>query len=178
MPTDTAAIAGLVNVIKASVAPLLDGSPLPEEQRAALALAAEKLAIAAREPEENVYYIATQVSFPHPHRQYMQSMRLTTRLADCPKCCHSKRHIHGRTGRATCRRKLSQRTSAGDSSERGGKPTQYASHIHMTTRQPLIRVQSASCEHVPAPTSSAKQALQPTPTAPCLPPTSPKRTVA
>lgn len=64
MPTDTAAIAGFVNVINASVAPLLAGSPLPEEQRAALALAAEKLAIAAREPEENVYYIATQVISP------------------------------------------------------------------------------------------------------------------
>lgn len=61
MPTDTAAIPGLVKIINAAAASLQAGSVDLEVQRSALALAAEKLTIAVREPEENVYYIATQV---------------------------------------------------------------------------------------------------------------------
>ena len=61
MPTDSQALSNLMHEITSSAAPLLEGSQPTEAQRQALIVAAEKIAIAAREPEENVYYIATQV---------------------------------------------------------------------------------------------------------------------
>ncbi|KAL9073552.1 MAG: hypothetical protein Q9157_004699 [Trypethelium eluteriae] len=62
MPTEASAIAGLVDAINSAAVPSLNNGTYKDEEREALALAAEKLAIAAREPAENVYYIATQTA--------------------------------------------------------------------------------------------------------------------
>ncbi|KAL9082733.1 MAG: hypothetical protein Q9165_008801 [Trypethelium subeluteriae] len=62
MPTEASAIAGLVAAINSAATPFLKNGTYKDEERAALALAAEKLALAAREPAENVYYIATQTA--------------------------------------------------------------------------------------------------------------------
>ncbi len=62
MPVHNASIFELVQAIS-SVLPNLtsDGSPLSNNAREDLILNAERLAIAAREPHENLYYQATQV---------------------------------------------------------------------------------------------------------------------
>ncbi|KAF2203259.1 S-adenosyl-L-methionine-dependent methyltransferase [Delitschia confertaspora ATCC 74209] len=62
MPTDTGAILELSKTI-GSLAQTLDKCAVSNKQvQAALIVAAEKLAIATREPEENVYHIATQIA--------------------------------------------------------------------------------------------------------------------
>ena len=61
MPTDFPAIVGLINTLKSTTASIVNNEALDEEQRTTLVLLAEKRAIAAREPAENVYFIATEV---------------------------------------------------------------------------------------------------------------------
>lgn len=61
MLTDAPAIHELLQTIVTTAEPIVTGKQCTEKQRQALLLAAEKLAIAARTPEENVYFIATQV---------------------------------------------------------------------------------------------------------------------
>lgn len=61
MPTNPAEINSLAKAIATAAEQFASGDASTKEQLAALVVSAEKLAIAAREPEENVYYIATQV---------------------------------------------------------------------------------------------------------------------
>lgn len=63
MPTDTAAIAHLSHEISELSKGFADSSHSDIKLQQQIVLAAEKLAIATREPDENVYYTATQVSF-------------------------------------------------------------------------------------------------------------------
>lgn len=62
MPMDTPNIASLAQKIGAAASDLVKtGSFLDNAQRHMLIRAAEQLSIAAREPEENLYFTATQV---------------------------------------------------------------------------------------------------------------------
>ena len=61
MPTDTSEIYFLLEALRAAANPFTETHTISEKQRQGLVLSAERLAIAAREPEENVYHIATQV---------------------------------------------------------------------------------------------------------------------
>ncbi|KFY46027.1 hypothetical protein V494_00650 [Pseudogymnoascus sp. VKM F-4513 (FW-928)] len=61
MPIDISEIQSLLESLAETAKHLQDTQTLSEKQRQELALTAEKVAIAAREPEENVYHIATQV---------------------------------------------------------------------------------------------------------------------
>lgn len=62
MPTCPSDVKYLVETIVANAQALSDGGQDTEVQRQSLIISAEKLAIATREPAENVYHIATQVS--------------------------------------------------------------------------------------------------------------------
>lgn len=64
MPTNPAAISSLAKAIATAAEQSATGEYSTKEQLAALVISAEKLAIAAREPEENVYCISTQVCSP------------------------------------------------------------------------------------------------------------------
>ena len=70
MPIDTDQIRFLLGTLEAAGKELTDSYPLSERQRYEIIQSAEKLAIAAREPEENVYYIATQVSLQVFHAEH------------------------------------------------------------------------------------------------------------
>lgn len=61
MPTDANAILDLSNSIAQLSKKFEGGAVPPKDVQDALVLAAEKLAIAAREPDENMYNIAGQV---------------------------------------------------------------------------------------------------------------------
>ena len=62
MPTDDANILGLVHAISKIMPDLKNGvSSLANITRKELVTNAERLAIAAREPEDNLYFQATQV---------------------------------------------------------------------------------------------------------------------
>ena len=62
MPTDSAIVLALAQAIGKLEHDLAEtGSPLSNAAREELVRNAEKLAIAAREPEENLYFQATQV---------------------------------------------------------------------------------------------------------------------
>ena len=62
MPTDDASILELVHAISKVIPDLGDGcSPVSNITREELVKNAERLAIAAREPEDNLYFQATQV---------------------------------------------------------------------------------------------------------------------
>lgn len=81
MPTDNSEIYFLLEALRAAAKPLTETHTLSEKQRQELVLAAERLAIAAREPEENVYFIATQVRiFP------IWAECSLTFILDCTKC--------------------------------------------------------------------------------------------
>ncbi|KFY14465.1 hypothetical protein V492_02593, partial [Pseudogymnoascus sp. VKM F-4246] len=62
MPIDISEIQSLLESLAETAKHLRDTQTLSEKQRQELALTAEKVAIAAREPEENVYHIATQIA--------------------------------------------------------------------------------------------------------------------
>ena len=66
MPTDDATLYELLQVIAKVAGDLKTAkSSLSDSSRIELVRNAEKLAIAAREPEENLYFQATQVSAVH-----------------------------------------------------------------------------------------------------------------
>lgn len=66
MPTDDVALFELLEVIAKVAEDLRTAkSPLSNSSRIELVRNAERLAIAAREPEENLYSQATQVSVVH-----------------------------------------------------------------------------------------------------------------
>jgi hypothetical protein len=61
MPTSRTAIVDLGRSIAELAKHFEDGSTPPEGAQEALTLAAEKLAVAAREPDDNMYHLASQV---------------------------------------------------------------------------------------------------------------------
>lgn len=61
MLTDAGAIASLVEDIKSALSGFDNGAFASHAERARLLAAAERLIIAAREPEEYLYFTATQV---------------------------------------------------------------------------------------------------------------------
>ena len=62
MPTDNAAVYEIVRAISESMPNLTSAeNPLSNTKRKEIVWNAERLAIAAREPEENLYFQATQV---------------------------------------------------------------------------------------------------------------------
>lgn len=61
MPTDSEKLRPLFEEIQRSLDTFEKGDFSNHNERLKLISAAEKLAIAAREPEENLYYTATQV---------------------------------------------------------------------------------------------------------------------
>lgn len=64
MPTDPEQLRPLFEEIQRSLDTFEKGGDFPDHnERLKLISAAEKLAIAAREPEENLYYTATQVYY-------------------------------------------------------------------------------------------------------------------
>jgi hypothetical protein len=64
MPTDSAALMSLSDKITALIKSLDGDDVKAKEQHKQIVVAAEQLAIAAREPDENVYHIGTQVLTP------------------------------------------------------------------------------------------------------------------
>ena len=110
MPTDNASVIELVHAIGKISHELMreDGSSssLCNTSREELIRNAERLAIAAREPEENLYFQATQVRlsslrvflFEREREASMSCMSspLSVVCPDSPECRHQDCHQHGR----------------------------------------------------------------------------------
>ena len=103
MPTDNASVIELVQAI-GNVSHELreEGASLCDSSREELIRNAERLAIAAREPEENLYFQATQVRIVM--RVWVGKRRLyrthvshhISVVPDSPECCHQGCYRHGR----------------------------------------------------------------------------------
>ena len=92
MPTDNARVFELAQAIGDVIQEAQkEGSSLSNTSREKLVRYAEKLAIAAREPEENLYFQATQVclSCESKLQETLVGAYLTAfRRPDSPECCH------------------------------------------------------------------------------------------
>ena len=96
MATDDALVFELVQTIGELVHNLpYNGAPLTNSKRAELVRNAERLAIAAREPAENLYFQSTQVRSPCQHKSLRKLFLITCYRADGPELRHQDGNQHG-----------------------------------------------------------------------------------
>lgn len=93
MLTDAGAIAPLVEDIKSALSGFDDGAFASYAERARLLAAAERLIIAAREPEEYLYFTATQVRYWKSEHMNLPVDFLFLRILTCCDRLHRMRPL-------------------------------------------------------------------------------------